>query len=113
MTAATRPASSSPIWRWRWNAMTSGRKCASSSPGCSAHRLQPRQPVAQLADLDRSFDDARVERRIVVPQALQRTGALDPAIDPREQHFEVERFDDHIVGAGFIRPDSVAGLRLA
>ena len=72
----------------------SGRRCASSLRGVSRRCV-----LSELADLDRAFHHASVERGIVVLQALERPCALDPALDPGDQHLEVERLEDHVVGA--------------
>ena len=63
------------------------------------------QPVAQLTNGDCAFDHARVERRIVVAQPLDRIGAGNLAGDARDQHVEVERLANHVVGAGPKRVD--------
>ena len=67
----------------------------------------------KLTDLDRPLDHAGVERRIVLLQALERPRALDPAVDPREQHFEVEGLQDHVVGAGLIGANGALWLGFA
>ena len=61
--------------------------------------------VAKLADLDRPLDHPRVERGIVVDQGLKGARGADAPLDPREQHVEMERLYDHVVGAGLIGAD--------
>ena len=71
------------------------------------HQLEPAalglagvQPVAQLADRDCALDHPGVERRIVVAQSLDRIGARNLAGNAGDQHVEVERLADDVVGAG-------------
>ena len=44
-------------------------------------------------------------------QPLDRARAVDPAVDAREQHLEVERLEDHVVGAGLIGADRARRAR--
>ena len=63
----------------------------SASLTSSAARISP-SSIARV-------DDARIERGIVVAQFLDRAGAGDARRDPGDQHFEVERLGDDVVGA--------------
>jgi len=63
--------------------------------------LQLRQPLPELAQLDRSFDHARVERRIVVREALHRIGTLKLAGNAGGEHFEMAGLANHAIRAGF------------
>ena len=74
--------------------------------------LARRQPVAQLGEL-RSLARRRAHRaphcRRAAASNASRAG--DPALDPREQDFEVEGLQDHVVGAGLIGADRARRLR--
>ena len=101
--AATRPASSSPIWRSRWSATTSAPQMREFLRPALAARDQLLQPTPLgLARQQRSrispssiarVDDPRIERGIVVRKFLERPRPGDPPLDPRGQHFEMERLE--------------------
>src|SRR4051795_5867798 len=103
-TAAARRGSSSPTSQWRWTATTPVPRSRTSSPRFS-------QRVLQLADLDRALHHPRIERGIVVLQALDRTRTIDPPLDPGDQHFEMEGLQDHVVGARFISSNRAFWIR--
>src|SRR4051794_29456593 len=108
--AATRRASSSPISHWPSSATMWPRGFASLSP---VFNLNLGEAVLKVADLDRPFDDSGVERRIILLQPFERARPLDAPFDARDQHFEVERLQDHVVGARLVSAHGAFGIGLA
>ena len=66
---------------------------------------------ARFAEFDRSRHDPRIENGIVVTQFAHRARLGQPLRDPRQQHFEMERLGDDVVGARAKSVDRAGRIR--